>query len=285
MKSVFKMSFLAATVAIVVGCQKEEPKQVNVQPVQEVVVLNSDDDKAAYAIGSSLAQYLKANLEQQEEIGLVLNSELVLLGVQDAFAENLKLNEEEAQAALQSLDKRVAEKMKKKTEEKSAAAVLSGEKYRTEFAKKDGVKTTDSGLMYQVQTQGTGAKPAATDTVTVHYKGTLPDGTQFDSSYDRNQPATFPLDRVIPGWTEGVQLMPVGSKFTFVIPPELAYGDQDTPAIPGNSTLVFEVELIGIKGQDEQNAPATEQVTEQVTEEVIEPAAQSTAQPESQPQP
>lgn len=253
MKSIFQMSVLAIAVTMVLGCQKEEPKvvvDVQAPVVEESFTLTTDNDKAAYAIGSSLAQYLKANLEQQEKIGLMLDSDLVLKGVQDAFLGQEKLNEEEAQAALQDLDKRVAQMMEEQAKESSAAAVKAGEMFTADFAKKDGVVTTDSGLMYQVITMGKGDKPAAEDTVSVHYKGTLTDGTQFDSSYDRNQPATFPLNRVIPGWTEGLQLMPVGSKFTFVIPPELAYGEQDTPTIPANSTLVFEVELLEINPEE-----------------------------------
>ncbi|MDD1782157.1 FKBP-type peptidyl-prolyl cis-trans isomerase [Enterovibrio sp. ZSDZ35] len=253
MKSVFKVSLLAATVAFAVGCQEEAKEEtVKVEApvaVEQTVTFATEDDKAAYAIGASLAQYLKANLEQQEQIGLALDADLVLQGVQDAFADKSKLTDEEAQVTLQALDKRVAEMAQAQASEKAAAAVQAGEDFRADFAKQDGVKTTDSGLMYQVEKMGDGEKPAAEDTVVVHYKGTLTDGTQFDSSYDRNQPATFPLNRVIPGWTEGVQLMPVGSKFKFVIPPELAYGSQDTPAIPANSTLVFDVELLEIKGK------------------------------------
>ena len=110
------------------------------------------------------------------------------------------------------------------------------------------VTTTASGLQYEVLTEGTGAKPSASDTVTVNYKGTLTDGTVFDSSYDRGQPATFPLNRVIKGWTEGVQLMSVGSKYKFTIPPELGYGAAGAGGkIPPNATLVFEVELLSIK--------------------------------------
>lgn len=111
------------------------------------------------------------------------------------------------------------------------------------------MKTTPSGLKYQVLNQGTGTvSPKATDTVTVHYHGTLLNGTVFDSSVQRGQPASFPLNRVIPGWTEGLQLMKVGDKFKFEIPPNLAYGpNSPTPAIPPNSTLVFEVELLGIQ--------------------------------------
>ncbi len=110
------------------------------------------------------------------------------------------------------------------------------------------VTTTASGLQYEVLTEGSGASPSATDQVTVHYRGTLTDGTEFDSSYERGQPATFPLNRVIAGWTEGVQLMNVGSKYRFTIPPNLAYGKRGVPGtIPPDATLVFEVELLEIK--------------------------------------
>jgi len=115
-------------------------------------------------------------------------------------------------------------------------------------AKESGkVETTASGLQYEVLKEGTGAKPKATDNVTVHYRGTLADGKEFDSSYKRGQPATFPLNRVIPGWTEGLQLMSEGSKYKFTIPPKLAYGERGAPgAIPPNATLTFEVELIKV---------------------------------------
>ncbi|MDW2372666.1 FKBP-type peptidyl-prolyl cis-trans isomerase, partial [Vibrio sp. 1078-1] len=185
--------------------------------------------------------------EKPSEIGINLNKDLVLKGIEDVFKGNAELNEEETRAALESLDKRVAEKMQAQAAEIAAAAKKAGDDFRAEFEKQEGVVKTDTGLLYQVITLAEGEKPKDTDTVQVHYKGTLIDGTQFDSSYDRGEPATFPLNRVIPGWTEGVQLMPVGSKFKFVIPPELAYGDQDTPSIPANSTLVFEVELLKVE--------------------------------------
>jgi len=124
-----------------------------------------------------------------------------------------------------------------------------GEAFLAENAKKEGVKTTASGLQYKVLKEGTGKSPQATDTVSVHYRGTLLDGTEFDSSIKRGQPAEFPLNRVIPGWTEGVQLMKVGAKYQFTIPSKLAYGERGTPGgpIPPNSTLIFEVELLAIK--------------------------------------
>lgn len=129
----------------------------------------------------------------------------------------------------------------------AASNAAEGDKFLLENAQKEGVEVTDSGLQYQVITMGEGPKPAATDTVTVHYRGTLLNGTEFDSSYSRNQEATFGLNQVIPGWTEGLQLMPVGSKFKFFIPSNLAYGPNGPPSIGPNATLVFEVELLGIQ--------------------------------------
>jgi FKBP-type peptidyl-prolyl cis-trans isomerase len=124
-----------------------------------------------------------------------------------------------------------------------------GEAFLKDNAKKEGVKTTASGLQYKVLKEGTGKAPKATDNVKVHYKGTLLDGTEFDSSYKRGEPATFPLNRVIPGWTEGVQLMKEGAKYQFTIPSKLAYGERGTPGgpIPPNATLIFEVELIAVQ--------------------------------------
>lgn len=259
MKSIFKVSLLAATVALVAGCQKEEEAKTEAAPAVEQVQaetgkqvhFKTEDDKAAYAIGVSFANYLSTSLDKPNEIGITLNKDLVLKGIEHVFAGNPELNEEETRAALEALDKRVAETMQKQAAEKAAAAKKEGDDFRAEFEKQDGVVKTESGLLYQVLTPAEGEKPADTDTVQVHYKGTLIDGTQFDSSYDRGEPATFPLNRVIPGWTEGVQHMAVGSKFKFVIPPELAYGEQDTPTIPANSTLVFEVELLKIENGEE----------------------------------
>ncbi|EKO3470662.1 FKBP-type peptidyl-prolyl cis-trans isomerase [Vibrio fluvialis] len=258
MKSLFKVSLLAATVVLAVGCQKEEaakpetaaPAAAEQATAAKTVTFQSEDDKAAYAIGVSFANYLSSSIEKPSEIGINLNKDMVLQGIQHVFAGKAEMTEEETRAALEALDKRVAEKMKAQAAEKAAANKKAGDEFRAEFEKQEGVKKTSTGLLYQVLTPAQGDSPKDTDTVQVHYKGTLTDGTQFDSSYDRGEPATFPLNRVIPGWTEGVQMMQVGSKYKFVIPPELAYGEQDTPTIPANSTLVFEVELLKIDNGD-----------------------------------
>ena len=259
MKPLFKVSLLAATVMLAVGCQKEETPKAEATPQveqAEAVHFKTEEEKAAYAIGVSFANYLETSIEKPAEIGIELKKELVLQGIEDVFADKAKLNEEEIRLALEALDKNVAEKMEAQAAAKAAESIKAGDEFRAEFEKQEGVKKTESGLLYQVLTPAEGEQPAETDTVEVHYVGTLTDGTKFDSSYDRDQTATFPLNRVIPGWTEGVQLMPVGSKFKFVIPPELAYGTQDTPTIPANSTLVFEVELISIDKGEVEEAPA-----------------------------
>ena len=141
----------------------------------------------------------------------------------------------------------ISDKLSQMKAEKAAANLKAGQDFLEENKKKEGVVALPSGLQYEVITEGTGAKPSASNKVTCHYHGTLIDGTVFDSSVKRGQPATFPLNRVISGWTEGLQLMPMGSKWRFFIPPHLGYGEQQVSAEIGpNSTLIFDVELLGI---------------------------------------
>jgi FKBP-type peptidyl-prolyl cis-trans isomerase FkpA len=162
---------------------------------------------------------------------------------------------EEVQMFTQASDQALRAAQTAKMEEESAAAIEAGLAYLAENAQKEGVTVTESGLQYEVIEAGEGASPQATDTVTVHYKGTLIDGTEFDSSYGRGEPTSFPLNRVISGWTEGLQLMQEGAKYRFVIPSELAYGARGQGAITPNSTLIFEVELLEVAGAE---ATATE---------------------------
>ncbi|MGD8385358.1 MAG: FKBP-type peptidyl-prolyl cis-trans isomerase, partial [Lysobacterales bacterium] len=161
--------------------------------------------------------------------------------------EKPRLTPEEAAAVRKAyIEKRKQEQAAEKAKV-GAKNLAEGQKFLAENKTKPGVKTTASGLQYQVIKMGEGPKPKSTDTVKVNYRGTLLNGTEFDSSYARKEPISFALDRVIPGWTEGLQLMPVGSKFKFFVKPELAYGENGGGPIPPNATLIFDVELLGIE--------------------------------------
>jgi len=219
---------IMASTLFTVGCNQEKTE------------IKTEDQKVSYGIGLSLGKTLK----QQ---GMVLDASAVAAGVHDATTDaKPRFTEEE-----------IAQVMKAKQEEigaeKTKAAASANEKSTKESADflaankaKPGVKTTASGLQYRVIKEGTGKKPTKASTVTVNYRGKLVNGTEFDSSYKRNEPATFPVSGVIPGWTEGLQLMNEGSTYEFVIPANLAYGANGTGGglIPGNAALVFEVELI-----------------------------------------
>ena len=205
------------------------------------IELDTEEKKLGYIIGMDIGKSLR-------EQGTTVDLDSLIDAVRatyngDALA---MTTEEAAQVRREYVEKRQAE------QQAEAAAVgqtnlIEGQKFLAENATKEGVQTTATGLQYKVETMGTGPKPVATDTVKVHYRGTLLDGTEFDSSYARNEPISFGLNRVIAGWTEGVQLMPVGSKFMFYIAPDLAYGEGGGGPIPPNSTLVFEVELLDIE--------------------------------------
>jgi len=203
--------------------------------------LDTDEKKLGYIIGMDIGKSLR---EQGTDVDL----DSLIDAIKATYnGEELAMTTEEAALVRQEyVQKRQAE------QQAAAAAVgetnlVAGQAFLAENATKEGVQTTASGLQYKVETMGTGAKPVATDTVKVHYRGTLLDGTEFDSSYARNEPISFGLNRVIAGWTEGVQLMPVGSKFMFYIAPDLAYGEGGGGPIPPNSTLIFEVELLDIE--------------------------------------
>ena len=247
MKNVFKVSLLAAAVAFTVGCNQKEEQVVPVQEEVVVATFKNDTDKAAYAIGASFSRYVETTLEKQAEFGLVLDKEVILEGITDTLRGNSKLSDEEMIATLKAYDAKVQEAAQKKQIESAEKAAVDAAAFLDTNAKLEGVTVTDSGLQYSVITEAEGPKPTAEDIVTVHYVGTLVDGTEFDSSVSRGQPAKFPLNRVISGWTEGVQLMSVGEKYKFVIPAELAYGEQGAGSIPPGATLIFDVELLSIE--------------------------------------
>ncbi|RZF79590.1 FKBP-type peptidyl-prolyl cis-trans isomerase [Pseudoalteromonas sp. CO325X] len=249
MKKTIKLSLVAASVLALTACNQEAAKT----EVKEVK-LETEAQQQAYGIGASVGNFLNEDLANKKELGIELDQELMIRGFKDALAGDAKIEEEKIREVLTALDESVRAKQQEQAKAAAQENLAEGEKYLAENAKKEGVEVTESGLQYEVLEQGDGEKPAETDTVKVHYKGTLLDGTEFDSSYSRNEPTTFPLNRVIPGWTEGLQLMPVGAKYKFTIPSELAYGERDLGKIPANSTLVFEVELLEIVKPKEEAA-------------------------------
>ena len=250
MKKTIKLSLIAASVFALTACNQEAKQE------QTPVKLDTEAQQQAYGIGASVGNFLNKDLADKKELGIELDQTLLIRGFEDALAGDAKIDEEKIREVLTALDTSVRTKQEAQAKVEAEKSQAAGVKYLADNANKEGVTVTESGLQYEVITQGDGEKPVATDVVKVHYKGTLLDGTEFDSSYSRNEPTTFPLNRVIAGWTEGLQLMPVGSKYKFTIPAELAYGDRDLGKIPANSTLVFEVELLEI--QDEEQAAAAE---------------------------
>src|SRR5205823_257795 len=195
-------------------------------------------DKASYSIGMNIGMnFKKQNVE--------LNPDALLAGVKDAMSgKKPALSETEAREVMNTWSKELADKQKAMADKNAD----EGKKFLEENKKKEGVKTTASGLQYKVLKEGNGPQPKATDTVTVDYRGTLLNGSEFDSSYKRGQPATFPLNGVIKGWTEGLQLMKTGSKYQLFVPASLAYGERAvSPELGANATLIFEVELLEIK--------------------------------------
>ncbi len=202
--------------------------------------LPTEKEQISYAIGMAMGKQLA---EIKDEVNL----DTAIKAMRSQMAsEKLLLNDEQAKGIFEGFGQKMQAKQIAKAMADAKANLDSGAKFLAENGKKQGVVTTPSGLQYQVLTVGTGAKPAADSGVKVHYKGSLLDGKTFDSSYDRGEPAVMPLQGVIPGWSEGLQLMPVGSKYKFWVPTTLAYGEQAPPMIGPNQVLVFEVELLEI---------------------------------------
>jgi FKBP-type peptidyl-prolyl cis-trans isomerase len=218
---------------------------------QTPLALKTQKEKASYALGMSVGMNLGAKLHQQP---VELDQAILLRGVKDALAGGKTLlTEEEARAALTQLSLEARKNMEEKMKLAGEANKKEGDEFLVANKSKDGVVILPSGLEYKILTEGTGPKPTASDSVTCNYRGTLINGTEFDSSYKRGQPATFPVSGVIKGWTEALQLMPVGSKWQLFLPAALAYGDRGpSPEIGPNSTLIFEVELLSIQAKDKE---------------------------------
>ncbi|MDQ1979282.1 FKBP-type peptidyl-prolyl cis-trans isomerase [Cronobacter sakazakii] len=250
MKSLFKVTLLATTMAVAFNAPltfaAPAAQQQTPAAADSKAAFQNDDQKSAYALGASLGRYMENSLKEQEKLGIKLDKNQLIAGVQDAFADKSKLSDQEIEQTLQAFETRVKGAAQAKVEKDATENEAKGKAFRDKFAKEKGVKTSSTGLLYKVEKEGTGAAPKESDTVVVNYKGTLIDGQEFDNSYKRGEPLSFRLDGVIPGWTEGLKNIKKGGKIKLVIPPELAYGKNGVPGIPANSTLVFDVELLDI---------------------------------------
>jgi FKBP-type peptidyl-prolyl cis-trans isomerase FklB len=215
------------------------------------LVLKTQKEKFSYALGMKMGQ----NFQKQS---VPVDSAILARGIKDAMAGGkMLLTDDEAQAAIMAVQTEVRKQQEAKMQEAGAANKKEGDAFLAENKTKEGVVTLPSGLQYKILTAGTGPKPTASDSVVCNYRGTFINGNEFDSSYKRGQPATFPVTGVIKGWTEALQLMPVGSKWQLFIPSDLAYGDSGRPGIEPSSTLIFEVELLSIEDKSKDKAPAT----------------------------
>jgi len=209
---------------------------------EEKKALQTAKEKQSYSIGADIGSKLKAQ-------SIDIDADMLAQGLKDAVSgEKLLLTEQEIKETLTGLQKELMEKQAGLTKQMAEKNKKEGEAFLSENKKKEGVKTLPSGLQYKVIKEGTGKTPKAEDTVVTNYRGTLTDGTEFDSSYKRGQPATFPVKGVIPGWTEALQLMKEGSKWELFIPSNIAYGERGAGNVIGpNATLIFEIELISVQ--------------------------------------
>lgn len=233
-----KLSVLLVAISII-ACQPEKKEVKKEDKSAEKVSFKTTEDSLSYAVGGAIAENVKQNGMSE------LNLDLIVEGLRDNLdtAAKIKLTKKQSNAVIGAYYAKKKADQQKKVE----ADRIAGQQFLENNKTKEGVTTTASGLQYEVIKKGNGAKPKAEQNVTVHYHGTLIDGTVFDSSVERGQPTSFKLNEVIPGWTEGVQLMSVGAKYKFYIPFQLGYGPRGAgERIPPFSTLVFEVELISI---------------------------------------
>jgi len=237
-----------AVSAVLVGCSEE-----TAEPVSKAMILETQEQRVSYGMGIGLGESIK-----QEPFGIDV----------DAFAEGVRhaveggeqlMTPEEIMQVMQEFQQAQVAKQQEEANKAGDANKAEGEAFLAENNTKEGVVTTESGLQYKIMAEGAGAKPAATDTVEVHYAGTLIDGTEFDSSYKRGSTVSFPVNGVIAGWTEALQLMSAGSKWQLFIPSDLAYGPRGTGGGPigPNATLIFEVELVAIQVAEAE--PASEE--------------------------
>jgi FKBP-type peptidyl-prolyl cis-trans isomerase FklB len=233
--------FIALLFAFQVGAQTKQPEK-KASATQKDKVFATQKEKVSYAIGLDIARKLKMQMYD-------IDTESISRGIKDVMAGTKPLmTEQEVRETLMAYQEELKAKQEQKMKEQGEKNKKEGDAFLAENKKKPGVITLPSGLQYKVIKEGTGKSPKPEDTVVTHYKGTLIDGTEFDSSYSRNQPATFQVKGVIKGWTEALQLMKVGSKWQLFIPPDLAYGKQGAGRVIGpDAVLIFEVELLEVK--------------------------------------
>ncbi len=250
MKTKLKLLVSSLVVALTLSaCNSNASNQAtSTTPTTSTSTINDQStevQKVGYAVGFDMGQNLK-------NIADDIDLEAFNQGLKDAYdSKDSVLTDAQMEEVVQAYMMRKQEEMQKKLEEKAVANKAAGDAFLAENAKKSGVQTTASGLQYKVINEGSGTPPKASDVVMVNYEGKLIDGTVFDSSYERGEPVEFPLNEVIPGWTEGVQLMKPGAKYEFYIPAELAYGETGNAEIEPNSTLIFTVELLNEAQADE----------------------------------
>jgi FKBP-type peptidyl-prolyl cis-trans isomerase FklB len=230
------------TLALAAGCETDRDAAPPSEPVSPESSLGDDSAKASYSLGYRFAENVQNQFPEDIE------SEAFVRGVRDQLAgKDAAVDEAEAERVLTAM----MEARQAQAANESLETLEAGLAYLEENAKRDEVTALESGLQYEVLEEGEGGKPEPTDTVTTHYEGRLIDGTVFDSSYQRGEPATFPLNRVIAGWTEGLQLMSPGAKYRLYVPADLAYGDRAAGSIPPNSTLIFDVELLEVAAAEQ----------------------------------
>jgi FKBP-type peptidyl-prolyl cis-trans isomerase len=229
------------------GANPQAAPATSAQTSSSNPAFKSEKDKISYAIGMNVGKNLQRS-------SIDVDPTIVSKGIQDTLAGKTLMTEAEAQAVLTQLQTDMRKKQDEKMQQAGEANQKEGEAFLAANKAKTGVVTLPSGLQYKILKEGSGPKPAATDSVVCNYRGTLINGTEFDSSYKRGEPATFPVNGVIKGWTEALQLMPVGSKWQLFVPPDLAYGPRGAGADIGpNATLIFEVELLSIKPKESKD--------------------------------
>lgn len=256
------------------GAVSATPPPVPAASATKTDALAKPVDKLSYSFGQNIGNSLK---RQETDVNL----ELVFKGIKDVFSGGTPLlTEQESMEAIRAFQQEKRTKQEEARKKEGEENIKTGEKFLAENAKKEGVITLPSGLQYKIITSGKGKTPTADDTVKTHYRGTLIDGTEFDSSYSRNEPAVFPVKRVIPGWTEALQLMKEGDKWQLFIPSKLAYGENGAGGKIGpNATLVFDIELISIEKKEEAEKPA---LAPEKLEEIKKPTeAAPTGKPET----